>query len=68
MLIPDVGVAVLGRMVAHIDRPIVPGAACVAMGWPIERDGRKLHAGSAIFSEDGEPVARARATWIELRD
>jgi hypothetical protein len=43
------------------------GANCVAMGWPIERDGRKLLAGSAIFSAEGEPLARARATWIELR-
>ncbi|MGE5282916.1 MAG: PaaI family thioesterase [Chloroflexota bacterium] len=68
MLVPDAGVAVLGRLTASIDGAIEPGATCVAMGWPIDREGRKLHAGSAIFSEDGEPLARARATWIELRD
>jgi hypothetical protein len=67
MLIPGVGVAVLGRLAVRIDAPIGPGMTYVAMGWPIERDGRKLQAGSAIFSAEGEPLARARATWIELR-
>lgn len=67
MLVPDVGTCVLGRLTARIDARIEPGMTCVAMGWPIERDGRKLRAGSAIFSADGEPLAQALATWIELR-
>jgi len=67
MLLPDVGVSVLGRLAAHLHAPIEAGTTCVAMGWPIERDGRKLHAGSAIFSEGGELLAEARATWIELK-
>ena len=37
------------------------------VGWPLARDGRKFEAGPAIFSADGAPLARARATWIELR-
>jgi hypothetical protein len=28
------------------------------------RDGRKLQAGTAILTEDGETVAVARATWV----
>ena len=36
----------------------------VIMGWPIGRDGRKLYSGSAIFSEDGVPLAWCRQTWI----
>lgn len=67
MLMPDVGVAVLGRLAARIEGRVEPGTTYVAMGWPIDRDGRKLSAGSAIFSAAGEPLAQARATWIELR-
>jgi hypothetical protein len=67
MLLPDLGQSVLGRLAARIDGRIEPGMTCVAVGWPIGRDGRKLDAGSAIFSEDGEVLAHARATWIELK-
>lgn len=67
MLVPDVGVAVLGRLAARTDGQIEPGSTCVAMGWPIDRDGRKLRAGSAIFSADGDLLAQALATWIELK-
>jgi hypothetical protein len=67
MLVPDVGVCVLGRLAARIDGRIEPGMSCVAMGWPIDREGRKLRAGSAIFSADGEPLAQGLATWIELK-
>lgn len=67
MLMPDVGVSVLGRLAAHLHAPIEAGTTCVAMGWPIDRDGRKLQAGSAIFGEGGELLAEARATWIELK-
>jgi hypothetical protein len=64
---PDLGVCVLGRLAARIHAAIPEGMTCVAIGWPIDRDGRKIHAGSAIFSEDGELLAEARATWIELK-
>ncbi len=67
MLLPDVGMCVLGRLAARIYGEIEPGTTCVATGWPIGREGRKFLAGSAIFSEDGEPLAHARATWIELK-
>jgi hypothetical protein len=67
MLMPDVGMSVLGRLSARIYGRIEPGMTCVAIGWPIERDGRKFHAGSAVFSDGGEPLAHARATWIELK-
>lgn len=67
MLLPDVGQSVLGRLAASIDAEIEVGMTCVAIGWPIDRDGRKLQAGSAIFSADGDLLAHARATWIELK-
>jgi hypothetical protein len=67
MLVPDVGTCVLGRLSARIYGRIEPGATCVAAGWPIEHEGRKVQAGSAIFSDEGELLADARATWIELK-
>ena len=37
------------------------------IGWKIGVAGRKYLAGTAIFDEDGELCARARALWIERR-
>lgn len=67
ILQPGLGVTVLGRLAARLLQPIRPGTTCVAVGWPIERDGRKFLAGSALLSPAGEPLAVGRATWIELR-
>jgi hypothetical protein len=50
-----------------IDSLPQPGESYVAVGWPIDRDGRKRYAGSAIFGTDGEVLASARAVWIELQ-
>jgi len=67
MLLPDLGRSVLGRLAARIYGRVEVRMTCVAIGWPIGREGRKLEAGSAIFAEDGEVLAHARATWIELK-
>jgi hypothetical protein len=67
MLRPELGVCVLGRLAARTHAGIPEGSTCVAVGWPIDREGRKFHAGSAVFSEDGELLAEGRATWIELK-
>lgn len=69
MLVPEFGLAVLGRLRAEIRSPLEAGRDYVAVGWPIDRDGRKLFAGTAIFEPDGdEPLAVSEATWIELRE
>jgi hypothetical protein len=68
MLVPGLGVTVLGRLTAMLPRPVDPGPPYVAIGWPIEREGRKLRTGSAILDRSGKPLAWARATWVELRD
>jgi hypothetical protein len=57
---------VLGQLTAAIHGQVMPGDKCVAMGWPLQVDGRKRFAGSAVFSEKGELVALARAVWIEV--
>ena len=68
MLVPGLGVTVLGRLTAMLPRPVDPGHTHVAIGWPIQREGRKLQTGSAVLDGAGKPLAWARATWIELRD
>lgn len=60
--------SVLARLTARIDAPIVAGEEHVVIAWPIEVDGRKHHAGSAVLSPAGEPLAIARALLIELRE
>jgi hypothetical protein len=60
-------VMVLGEMQAHVDRRVHVGEACTVIGWKIAAAGRKHLAGTAIFDEDGELCARARATWIDLK-
>ena len=58
---------VLGEMQAHVDRRVHVGEPCTVIGWRIAAEGRKHLAGTAVFDEDGELCARARATWIELK-
>jgi hypothetical protein len=54
----------LGRMAARIDRLPAAGDAHVLVGWRIGEDGRKRHAGSALFTAGGDLLAAARSTWI----
>jgi hypothetical protein len=61
------GGVVLGRMTARIDALPTVGERCVVSAWPLGEDGRKLYAGTALFSEAGELLALARQTWIEPR-
>jgi hypothetical protein len=62
---PDRGETLLGRFAAEVDELPTVGERCVVVAWPLGEDGRKLFAGTALFGEDGRPLARARATWIE---
>jgi len=62
-----VDLAFLARLTVRIDAPVVAGAEHVVIGWPIEIDGRKYHAGSAVFSDDGALLAAARALLIAPR-
>jgi hypothetical protein len=58
----------LGRMAAGIDAPVAAGEQHVVIAWPIGTDGRKRHAGAAVLSSDGEPLAVARVLMIEPRE
>ena len=56
----------LGELHAHVDRRVRIGESCTVIGWKLGVEGRKHHAGTAIFDGDGELCARARATWIDV--
>lgn len=56
--------ALLAGIAAQVLRRPAPGEALSVTGWPIDRDGRKMHAGSVIHDEAGNPIAMARALWI----
>ena len=60
-------VALLGRLTAERRREVVVGERLVAVGWLLSQEGRKHHTASALLDGDGEVVAGALATWIELR-
>ncbi len=61
-------VALLGRMHSAIESLPQAGEHCVILAWPIARDGRKNFSAVAAFGSDGRVLARARNTWIELKD
>ena len=58
---------VLGRFSAHQTGPVRTGEPHVVAGWHLAEDGRKLLAGSALYTATGQVAALARATWIRLR-
>ena len=61
------GEILLGRLAVRIERPPRFGERCVVVGWRLGEEGRKLYAGTALFSDRGERYAVGRATWIEPR-
>ncbi len=58
------GEPVLGRMTGRVERLPTEGEPCVVVGWPLGEDGRKLHAGTALYGEGGAVLAVARQVWI----
>jgi hypothetical protein len=57
---------VMGELTGRVQGSLRVGEKCVVTGWPIERDGRKYYAGTAIHGEDGRAVAVGHSTWIEI--
>jgi hypothetical protein len=60
------GVAVLGRMAARLDEPITAAEAYIVVGWVEGVAGRKLYAGSALYSQSGTLHGLSRQTWIRV--
>jgi hypothetical protein len=61
------GTIVLGRLTARVERVPEAGERCVVVGWPLESEGRKHGAGTALFTDAGELLGLARALWIAPR-
>ena len=64
---PPRGLALLGRLAARVLIPVEAGTPCVVVAWSLGTEGRKLQAGTAVFSASGDLAAVARATWILVR-
>jgi len=46
--------------------PPAVGDECRVVAWPIEREGRKLTAGSALLGPGGEVLAVAETVWLTV--
>lgn len=64
--LPEGRAIVLGELAAAIEGPLASDERCVALSWRLGGAGRKHLAGSAIYTEHGRLVARARAVWLEV--
>lgn len=58
--------ALLGTMTGEVLRRPRAGEECIVLAWPLAREGRKETAGVALFSADGELMARAHQVWIVM--
>jgi hypothetical protein len=56
--------ALLGTMTGEVLRRPVAGQDYIVTAWPLAREGRKETAGVALFTADGELLARAHQVWI----
>lgn len=52
------------RLTVVIDQRLQAGHRYTVIGWPIAQEGRKLHAGTAIFDATGKVQARSRQLWL----
>ncbi|MFO0691276.1 MAG: hypothetical protein U0900_21435 [Myxococcota bacterium] len=61
------GVAlVLGELAVVLDGRPRAGEPCVLTAWSLGGEGRRRHAGTALFDRDGRLLAKARAVWVEV--
>jgi hypothetical protein len=63
-VVTGAGGGLLGTMTCEVLRRPAVGETTVVVAWPIERSGRKLISGTALFSADGELMARSHQIWI----
>jgi hypothetical protein len=58
---------VLARLTAKLERPVPVDRPYALASWPLGLDGRKRHAGAALFDAEGNVLGRSRALWIEVK-
>jgi len=61
------GGGLLGTMTGEILRRPKVGETCIITAWPMTLDGRKQFAGVAMFSAEGELLARGHQVWFSMR-
>ncbi|HEY8481775.1 MAG TPA: hypothetical protein VIL71_18270 [Spirillospora sp.] len=58
--------AVLGTMTAQVMDVPEAGEQCVVMGLARSREGRTMHAATALYGEGGRLLGRAEQIWVEV--
>ncbi|MBS0334331.1 MAG: hypothetical protein JSS35_16305 [Proteobacteria bacterium] len=58
--------ALLGTMTGEVIRRPKAGEPTIVLAWPLAREGRKETAGVALFSADGQLMARAHQVWVTM--
>ena len=58
------GGGLLGTMTGELIRRPAVGETCIVLAWPIERSGRKMTSGAALFTAAGELLAKSHQVWI----
>ena len=58
---------ILGRLCVQIYKRVEPNKKFIVMGWKLSEEGRKIYAGTALYSAEGQLYAKGKATWIEFK-
>lgn len=66
--VQGVRTGLLGRITAVVERPAKAGDDYIVTAWPVEIDGKKHFAGSAVHTTDGVLIAKALSIWIGRRN
>jgi len=64
--VPEDKAILMGEIAAEVLGEISVQEQCVAVGWPLQVDGRKRYAGAAVFDQKGGLAALARVVWLEV--
>lgn len=65
--VPDTRLAVTAWMTVETFGPVIPGSPYAVVAWANGPwDGRKRSAGSAIFDDSGDLLARSESLWVSV--
>jgi hypothetical protein len=63
-VVTEGGGGLLGTMTGEVLRRPAVGETTIVVAWPIDQSGRKRFSGTALYSADGELMARSYQIWI----
>ena len=63
-VVTEGGGGLLGTMTCEILRRPAVGEPCIVTAWPIEQQGRRRISGTALWTADGQLLARSHQVWI----